>query len=79
MRYWIQTAAKGQYRGQTRLMHQSTDPKRDEALNPPKAWGQYLHFMVMYLDPAKQNRHGERYGRAPWRTDSGPAPPSTPG
>lgn len=63
MRYWLQTATKGQYRGQTRLMRQSTNPKRGDALNPPKAWGQYSHFMVMYLDPTQQNRQGEDYVR----------------
>ena len=49
-RYWLEVAAKGQYRGQVRLVTQTTNPKR-----PGRQWNkphpeQYRAWSVMYLN-----------------------------
>lgn len=50
MRYWLETASKGAGKGQTRMMRQSTNPKK-----PGNPWNKphsstYADIMIMYLD-----------------------------
>ena len=50
-RSWLETATKGSARGQVRLVHQTTNPKRSgEFWNNPKP-STYVHWAVMYLKP----------------------------
>lgn len=49
MRYWLETAVKGAKKGEMRLMHQTSNPKRGDIWNKPKA-SNYSDLLVMYLD-----------------------------
>ena len=54
IRYWLETAMKGAKSCQMRLMSQTTDARRDNAVwNKPKG-STYNDFAVMYLD---ENNH----------------------
>mgnify|MGYP001611379749 FL=1 len=56
IRYWLETASKGGKRGEMRLMSQTTDARRGNAVwNKPKG-STYNDFAVMYLDE-KQHVH----------------------
>lgn len=63
-RYWLETAAKGQYCGMTRMERQTTDPRAGtEIWNKPHA-STYASFMVLYLD---ENEHVQTLtGQLPW-------------
>jgi hypothetical protein len=62
IRYWLHTADKGQAKGQVRFMSQTTNPKRGDALNKPKA-STYYSLAVMYLD---ENDHVQHAGISFW-------------
>lgn len=49
IRYWVETAVKGAKKGQQRFMSQTTNPKRGDIWNKPKA-GQYYGMVFMYLN-----------------------------
>lgn len=50
IRYWIETATKGQMSGKQRLCSQTTNPKKPlELWNKPR-YGTYSALLVMFLD-----------------------------
>lgn len=49
IRYWIETAQKGVKKGQQRVVSQTTNPKKNDMWNKPKA-GTYNLMAGLYLD-----------------------------
>lgn len=47
---WIETATKGSGKGQQRIMTATTNPKRGDIWNKPKA-STYSLFKILYIDP----------------------------
>ena len=67
IRYWIETATKGEKKGQQRFMSQTTNPKiPGEHWNKPKG-STYSHIAVMYLD---ENGHVQNDGLIPSGPDA---------
>jgi hypothetical protein len=69
IRYWIDTAATGAYRGWQRLLHQTTDPRRPgHPWNSPRG-STYALRTWMYLDNQDHVQHTglSQYGLDPHR------------
>lgn len=49
IRYWIETAKKGQYKGQQRIASQTTNPKKGDTWNKPK-YSTYSDMKVLFVD-----------------------------
>ncbi|WP_280404774.1 hypothetical protein [Nocardia brasiliensis] len=66
MRHWVETAASGRYKGQMRLVHQSTNPRRDNTVwfKPQRGqYGNWFMFLVRY-----ENGHVDGVGLSTYLT-----------
>jgi hypothetical protein len=66
-RTWVETAVKGAKRGQQRVVHQTTNPKRGDIWNKPHP-GQYSRMIFLYIDPDtghQESAHVSEYGADP--------------
>ena len=54
---WIETATKGQYKGQMRFCYRTTNPKQNDRWNKVHAEA-YSAFVVMYIDNTTEGEIG---------------------
>jgi hypothetical protein len=75
MRVWVDgPATKGQYKGQYRIMRQTSNPKRGNDWNNNPVKGQYAMMVILYLDGIDHDGAGTQHVEVHSFDRWGPAP-----